>query len=230
MVSGNLLATRTLALLMLVSGCLVVLMILLPLARSGLPQMPLGTFLLSVTYFSIIGYAFMAAQIPFLQRFSIFLGHPIYTYSVVLFAMIFFSGIGSLISERIQPEARGWFYAIPGSIAILLLALSLSIGGIVREADQLGLVGRSMVVIGVMSPVSVLLGMCFPLGARMVSRLSDDAMPWMWGINGAFGVFASILSVAISIMAGIYVNLLISSALYLSLALVAGALRRRASY
>ena len=65
MVSGNLLATRTLALLMLVSGCLVVLMILLPLARSGLPQMPLGTFLLSVTYFSIIGYAFMAAQIPF---------------------------------------------------------------------------------------------------------------------------------------------------------------------
>jgi hypothetical protein len=49
---------------------------------------------------------------------------------------------------------------------------------------------------------------------RLVEQLSHDAMPWMWGINGALGVFASVIVVAVSIWAGIDVSLMVAAGLY----------------
>ena len=43
----------------------------------------------------MIGTAFMLAQVAFLQRFSVLLGHPTYALVVVLFSMILFAGLGS---------------------------------------------------------------------------------------------------------------------------------------
>ena len=48
----------------------------------------------------------MFAQVAWLQRFSVLLGHPTYALVVVLFSMISFAGIGSLLSERIVGPGR----------------------------------------------------------------------------------------------------------------------------
>jgi hypothetical protein len=53
---------------------------------------------------------------------------------------------------------------------------------------------------------------------RLVAQLSDQAMPWMWGINGALGVFASVVVVAVSIWAGIDVSLMAAAGLYATVA------------
>ena len=45
--------------------------------------------------------------------------------------------------------------------------------------------------------------------------VSEEATPWMWGINGAFGVLASILGVLVSMASGIQTNLLLAAAAYL---------------
>ena len=46
-------------------------------------------------YFSAIGLGFMLIEISQMQRLMVFLGHPVYGLSVVLFTILIFSGIGS---------------------------------------------------------------------------------------------------------------------------------------
>jgi hypothetical protein len=62
---------------------------------------------------------------------------------------------------------------------------------------------------------------------RMVEILSPRATPWMWGVNGAFGVLAAIIAVAVSMWFGIRTNLLVAGTLYLLLAAPAHALVSR---
>jgi hypothetical protein len=225
---GNLRATVTLGVLLVIATGLVIGIILLPLAWVGLPQMRGRTFVSSLAYFAMIGYGFMAIQIPFLQRFSVFIGHPIYTYSVILFTMILFAGIGSLISDRLTLEGRRWHVRIPLAIAALLLAFTLLLQPALDATISMGLIARCGVVIVLSAPLSLLLGFCFPIGMRLVSEISDDAAAWMWGINGACGVLASILAVAVSMWVGIYANLVLAAALYAGLAIPARSLAREA--
>ncbi|MBW2315464.1 MAG: class I SAM-dependent methyltransferase, partial [Deltaproteobacteria bacterium] len=81
---GNIRATATLVALLGITTVLVIGIIFLPLLISGLPKMSAGTFAWSLAYFSLIGGGFMLIQIPLLQRFSVLLGHPVYSFSVIL--------------------------------------------------------------------------------------------------------------------------------------------------
>ena len=62
----------------------------------------------------------------------------------------------------------------------------------------------------------------------LVGRLSPDATAWMWGVNGAAGVLASIMAVAVSMWLGIHVNLLMAGLLYILLPLPAHMLEGKA--
>jgi hypothetical protein len=84
-IAGNLYATRTLAVLCVTAAVLVLIIIVAPLAMAGRPDMPLGAFFSALSYFSMIGAGYMFIQVAFLQRFSVFLGHPIYTFAIILF-------------------------------------------------------------------------------------------------------------------------------------------------
>ncbi len=120
-VSGNLVATMTLALLALITVVLVVVIILGPLAAHGLPAMATGSFSLAVLYFSSIGLGFMLVQVAFMQRFSVYLGHPTYSVVVILFSMILATGLGSYLSDRLPVErSRRVLIAFPLAIALLL--------------------------------------------------------------------------------------------------------------
>ena len=58
-------------------------------------RMPLSVLTPPVTYFCAIGMGFMLIEISQMQRLMVFLGHPVYGLSVVLFTILLFSGIGS---------------------------------------------------------------------------------------------------------------------------------------
>jgi SAM-dependent methyltransferase len=225
---GNVRATQTLLLLLTIAFGLTLAIIGLPLVVSGVPRMGTRAFALSLGYFGLIGYGFMSIQIPLLQRFSVYLGHPIYTYSVTLFTMISMAGLGSLLSDRLE-RIRLWSRVVPASIATLTLLLSLSLSGLLSATIGLPLAGRIAVVVATAAPLSLLLGFCFPLGMRLVSALSPEATPWMWGVNGACGVLASIIAVAVSMWAGIHTNFGVAALCYLALVVVAGPLATRAS-
>ncbi|MEZ5318832.1 MAG: hypothetical protein R2752_15640 [Vicinamibacterales bacterium] len=223
-VTGNLLATATLLGLAAVAAVLVVAIVIFPLVRLGRPAMPAGLFGASIAYFAMIGLGFMFVQIPFLQRFSVYLGHPTYTFSIILFLMILAAGAGSWLSDRLDPAgrfARRLPFAIAGVIVLETLVLQpvtdATIGG--------GLPARTFVTALFVAPLALLLGMCFPFGLRLAGRSSATISAWMWGVNGAAGVMASIVAVMASMWLGIDVSLWIAAGLYALLVLPLGTLR-----
>jgi hypothetical protein len=53
-------------------------------------------------YFSLLGFAYLLVEVPLIQRFILYLGHPAYAMTAVLFALLLFSGTGSQWGRRIS--------------------------------------------------------------------------------------------------------------------------------
>ncbi|MBL8861550.1 MAG: hypothetical protein JNK02_06015 [Planctomycetes bacterium] len=226
---GNLQATATLVALTLISLVLVLLVIVLPLASTGLPAMDLRSFLLSIAWFAAIGFGFMLVQIGFMQRFSVYLGHPAYAVIAVLATMILAAGAGSLASDRVRVEERGAASARVALAAAAVIALAaLALRPLVAQTAHFGTAGRVAITVAIVGGVAFALGFCFPTGMRLVRRISSTADAWMWGVNGATGVLGAAAAVAIAMWLGISANLWLAAALYTTLALVGPALARRA--
>ncbi len=83
------------------------------------------------------------------------------------------------------------------------------------------MVTRCVLAAAVVAPAGVLLGFGFPTGMALANAKDSRPTAWFWGINGAAGVLASVLAVAVSIVAGIHVTLWIGAACYLVLVLPA---------
>jgi len=181
------------------------------LARRGLQVAGRGRL---IAYFAGAGMGYLAIEVALLQEFGLFLGHPNYSLSVVLAALLFTTGLGSLFSARIASwlgAVRFVSYALAG-VVLALYAFALP--------PLLGLIGlpfwaRVAIVFGLVAPLGLLLGVFVP---SALERLKIDApafVPWAWGINGIFSVLAPILAVAFSMTWGIRALLLSAIPVYL---------------
>ena len=191
-------AMRVLGALLITVVVLTTICILLPLALKRRRARPAGTGPL-LWYFAAIGLGFMFIEISQLQRLNIFLGHPVYGTSVALFALLLSSGMGSFASRHIQgSDIRGALSRLTALLAVL------AVSGLLGPAilDQFAAAPTTLrVSIGVvlLFPMGFLMGMAFPLGLKLASMRWGDGGPWLWGINGATSVLASVLAVALSI-------------------------------
>ncbi|MGE0360733.1 MAG: spermidine synthase [Vicinamibacterales bacterium] len=219
--AGNLRATGTLLAIFAVSLVFVLAAIAVPLVARGRPAMPPAALASGLGYFSVIGTAFMLAQVGFLQRFSVLLGHPTYALAVVLFSMILFTGAGSFWSPRLLGATGRGFVPCMLALGAALLAIGATIAPLCATAVAWSLAARIGTVLAVVAPVSVLLGVCFPHGAALVQRRDPSAVAWMWGANGAASVLASIAAVMIAMTFGIEANLVAAGAAYVVLPLLA---------
>jgi hypothetical protein len=202
--------------LILISAILVVATIVIPL-RSTLSAAASALAIAGTGYFALIGIGFMMAEIALLQRMSVFLGHPVYALSVVLFSLILSTGIGSLASERFGLDSRlrliGWS-ALTG---LYLLVLPSWLPEILLRLESAGLLLRAGLAVLVLAPAGFLMGFGFPTGMRLVSSVDDRPTPWFWGINGAAGVLAASVAVLTSIEFGIDTTLRVGAICYLLL-------------
>jgi hypothetical protein len=211
--SGSTTATTTLVLLFLMSLLIVVRTIVAPLqpaiADVGRRLATGGT-----AYFLLIGAGFMFSEIGLLQRLSVFLGHPIYSLSIVLFSLILTTGIGSLISDILPLNTRYRFFLWAILVAGYLAALPSWLPSMLHTFESANLMVRGLLCVLVIAPAGVLMGFGFPTGMRFINAVDRTPTPWFWGINGAAGVLASSTAVAISIAFGIYMTFLTSAVCY----------------
>ena len=168
-------------------------------------------------YFLLIGAGFMITEIALLQRMSVFLGHPVYALSIVLFSLILATGIGSFASERLQldtaPRLIGWAMLT----SAYLVALPAWIPPVLLELDSAGLLARAAFCVLVLAPAGLLMGFGFPTGIRLVTRIDSRPTPWFLGINGAAGVLAAGLAVFMSLAFDIDQTLRVGGLCYLLL-------------
>jgi hypothetical protein len=168
-------------------------------------------------YFMLIGVGFMCSEMGLLQRLSVFLGHPIYSLSIVLFSLILTTGMGSLFSEKFPLNTRPRFVLWAMLASAYLAALPTWLPQMLHAFESAPLLIRAPLCVAVIAPAGVLLGFGFPTGMRFIDAVDRRPTPWFWGINGAAGVLASSAAVAVSIAFGIYVTFLISAFCYVLL-------------
>jgi hypothetical protein len=222
---GNLAATLTLAVIISLSMILVVLTIILP----ALPAARLISPRLIASgtgYFVLIGLGFMLVEIGIIQRLSLFLGHPVYGLAVGLFGIIVTTGVGSLLSDRLPLATSRRALAWSGLTALYLALLPLWLPAVVGAFEARGIVVRAALALAMIAPAGVLMGFGFPTGMRLVTAVDGRPTPWFWAINGAAGVLAAGIAVAVSIAFSINASIWLGAACYLPLGAVAIALMR----
>lgn len=222
---SNLRATQTLIFAAAVSLVLTLVLIGVPLAlrRSDVRGWPRNDLLAGFAYFALIGLGFMFVEIGLLSRLNVFLGDPTLALAVLLGGMILAASFGSWLSSHVPVEASraSRFYPLIPAALATLSALSLDPVQTAFSASALP-VRLAMAAALVVVP-AVGMGICFPLGLRLMharnARLSAaaDLGPWLWGINGAFGVCASALALATSMVWGIQLALIVGALGYLVL-------------
>jgi hypothetical protein len=155
-----------------------------------------------LVFFAAIGFGFMLVEISQMQRLMIFLGHPVYSLAVVLFAMLLSSGAGSLATGRLR--AAGPRVAAPLALLVAVLVLfGVTTPGAIRGFAAGTTAVRVAVSVAIILPLGFLMGMAFPLGMRLASRAGSSLGPWLWGINGATSVCGSVVAMVIALGGGI---------------------------
>ncbi|MBM3487223.1 MAG: hypothetical protein FJX67_11430 [Alphaproteobacteria bacterium] len=215
-VSGNLRATITLFVLFLLSVALVLATIVVPL-RPAIRDVGTRLAFGGTVYFFLIGVGFMAVEIALIQRLSVFLGHPIYALSIVLFSIIVTTGAGSLLSDRMPLDSPARIAGWATVLGAYVLTLPTWLPDVLLAQESAPILVRALVCVGVVVPAGLLMGFGFPTGMRLISAVDRRPTPWFWGINGAAGVLASSLAVACSIAWGISTTLMIGGLCYLLL-------------
>ena len=168
----------------------------------------------SVVFFGAIGVGFLLLEIALIQRFVLFLGFPTYALSVVLFALLAFTGIGSLLSARLREPRRGLIVALACG-GVLIAAAALGLQPLLRSLIEWPFEARVALTIVLLAPAGLALGMAMPIGLTRLAGLHPDAVPWAWAVNGIASVLASVLAVAVAITWGFAVVTLLALACYL---------------
>jgi hypothetical protein len=158
-------------------------------------------------YFAAIGLAFMMVEIGLLERLIVFLGHPIYGLTVVLFVLLVASSLGSLCSDR--------FGRLIWLLPVLLAAFILLTPIVTSQLSGVSTSMRIFVSALLLFPAGFFMGMAFPLGIKRATW-SNEAAPtaWYWGINGAFSVISSVLAVVVAVFWGVTMTLVVGLAAY----------------
>lgn len=181
-------------------------------------------------FFACIGLAFILVEIAQMQRLIILLGHPTYSLSVVLFALLVSSGLGSFMTRRVGTEdsdpIRGAIIRRMTMLLLMLAVIGIATPGVIRNFVSASTSARIIAALALLMPAGFFMGMCFPLGMKVAAQRRGDIAAWLWGINGATSVVASVLAVVIAMAWGISIAYWTGTAFYL-LALVAIARQTR---
>jgi hypothetical protein len=193
----NLKAVAILGALLVVMFLLTALCIAVPLIlKAG--KIPLRGSIPLIGFFAAIGFGFMLVEISQMQRLNVFLGHPNYGLSVVLFILLLASSIGSFLTRKVDP-VRGVSPLWPGALLPVLALFGAATPLVIRHFQAAATPLRIAVAGGLLFPIGLFMGMPFPLGMKLASARSAALTPWLWGINGAASVFASVAAMVISL-------------------------------
>jgi hypothetical protein len=139
-----------------------------------------------------------------MQRLILLLGHPTFSLSVVLFSLLIASGLGSFATERVTSIDLS---TVARTRLITLIGILIVVGLVTPFATRLFQGFATPVRIGValllLMPAGFFMGMAFPIAMKIGLARQPSMTPWLWGINGATSVTASVLAVMISSAWGI---------------------------
>jgi len=170
-------------------------------------------------YFGLLGMGFMMVQIPFIQMFILYLGHPALAFSYVLAAMLIGCGIGGFLSQRkLFKKIVGRIYVAPILAATVIFVLLFSLSFIFQMTSGFDTTLKVIVAAVAVVIPGIFMGMPFPRGMALLGASErNDIIPVMWGVNGTLSVVGSLLSIILSMSFGFDIALLAGVVIYIGI-------------
>jgi hypothetical protein len=195
----------------------------------ALPPLVLGTrlpwrkgVLGFLFYFLFIGTGYILIEVALIQKFVLFLGHPTYALTVVIFSMLVASGLGSYFSRRILAgDIRRWMKAL-ALVAVLAAILAVAVSFVLTPAVGLPLWLKIGITVVMIAPAGFVMGMPFPTGLTRLEEWHKPSVRWAWSLNAASSVLGSVAALVCAIYFGLLQTLLIGGGLYLAALLIVG--------
>jgi hypothetical protein len=168
-------------------------------------------------YFGLIGTAFMFMEVTLIHKFILYLGDPVYSFSVILFSLLLSSGVGSFFSKYIIGadiiKPLRWCFVLCGVLILVSFFLFPAV-----HASLLGLpfgyrIGLTFLII---FPAGFLMGFPFPSGIRLLAQTGKKWIPWAWAVNAFSSVISSVLALLIAFISGYSLVLFLAAAAYLT--------------
>lgn len=224
---GNLKAVYILGILVVVVLAMTALLIV-PTMIFTLDRTAVRGASLLILYFAGIGLGFMFVEVSQMQRLIVFLGHPVYGLTVVLFALLISSGLGSLASEVLGREnlrTRG--VATLVGLLLVLVVFAVASPRVIESFASATTPVRILLSVALLFPAGFFMGTAFPLGLRAAARNNEALGPFLWGVNGSTSVCASVLATAVSLSSSISTSYWVGFTAYFVAALAFAAHVRR---
>jgi len=167
-------------------------------------------------YFSLIGMAFMSLEITFIQKFILFLGHPLYSVSIIIFSLLFSSGLGSFFSKRIlgqnlKRNLKRSLLLCAGLIVLYLFLLPILFERLIGFNLTLKIILTFLVIF----PLGFLMGFPFPTGVRLLDQEEKRLIPLAWATNAFSSVINSIFALIVAFWGGYNLVLILAAGGYL---------------
>lgn len=155
-----------------------------------------------VWFFFFIGLGYMMVEIPLIQRFVLYLGHPTYAMSLVLCSLLVFSGMGAWLFQKFLP-AKKWviWVAVAGLLVLTLLGV-WPLPAMLQGSLSYGLLVRAALTAGFAGAMGIFMGILFPAGISMLEEKRPGLIPWAWAVNTSASVAGSIIAVMIAMNFG----------------------------
>jgi hypothetical protein len=198
------LGVAVLGMVLIISVLAVFAFLVLPLAaRGGRTHRPA-----TLLYFIAVGLGYILVEIAFIQRFVLFLGHPTYALTVVVFLLLLSSGAGSLASRRWKVSERLSWLPLALTMAVLSI-LVFVLPPLLNALVGLPFPAKLAISALLLAPLGFAMGMPFPTGLRALAGDSggQSTVEWAWAMNAASSVLGSVLAMVIAIQFGLNVTL-----------------------
>jgi hypothetical protein len=190
-------------------------LITLPIARRQSLRLDRSTVLLLI-YFSCLGMGYILIEVTLIQKLVLFLGRPAHAFQVVLFTMLLFSGLGSFwTGYRVKAGITKKLALILVLVVLGILGVKYALPQVIYSLMHYDIPIKILISIALIAPIAFMMGMPFPLGLRVTSRLKAENVVWMFGLNASGSVMGSAMAMALAMSKGFSYVLSAGSALYL---------------
>jgi hypothetical protein len=166
-------------------------------------------------YFACIGAGYVLIEVALIQKFVLFLGHPTYALTVIIFSMLVASGCGSYLSRRIvglsETRLSGAMILVAASVTLLTVCVGPVTESGVGWPDWL----KVVLTVVMIAPPAFFMGMPLPTGLGMLEVRHKPSVKWAWALNSAASVLGSVSAIFLAIYAGLQRTLLAGGGLYM---------------
>jgi hypothetical protein len=167
-------------------------------------------------YFLFIGTGYILIEVGLIQKFVLFLGHPTYALTVVIFSLLTSSGLGSFASRKMLGGDEGRLIKALGCVALLAALLAFLVSGLLSALVWMPLPLKILITVALLMPLGFVMGMPFPTALRRLEEMHAPSVRWAWSLNAAASVLGSVGALVCGIYLGLIQTLIIGGLFYLA--------------